>query len=214
VRVRTLTAAVLGALAVAAPAAAVESPPTGTPPSVFATQYPGCLGPLRSLIAQGEFAGVVGPFGQRLTGAVNPPETRRLERASWRWARPRAAGEQRPPVPLAAGSKQPPSPPCTLASPCAEPLLFHPHEPPAAPLAPRPACRSLPLEAHPWPHGQSRPGSVLLPAHPSYRNTFYPVRRRPRSSKRRTAPRLPRECNTRRAGRSARTRARKRTDCP
>jgi len=67
----TLTAAVLGALAFAAPAAAVESPPTGTPPSVFATQYPGCLGPLRSLIGQGEFAGV-GPFGQHFTGDINP----------------------------------------------------------------------------------------------------------------------------------------------
>jgi hypothetical protein len=70
-RLWDFTAAVLGALAFAAPAAAVESPPTGTPPSVFATQDPGCLGPLRSLIARGEFAGV-GPFGQHFTGAVNP----------------------------------------------------------------------------------------------------------------------------------------------
>jgi hypothetical protein len=70
-RVTTLTAAVVGAVVLASPAAAVESPPTGTPPSVFATQFGGCLGPLRSLIAQGEFAGV-GPFGQHFTGDVNP----------------------------------------------------------------------------------------------------------------------------------------------
>jgi hypothetical protein len=70
-RLTTPTAILLGALALAGPAAAVESPPTGTPPSVFAMQYPGCLGPLRSLIAQGQFAGV-GPFGQHFTGDVNP----------------------------------------------------------------------------------------------------------------------------------------------
>jgi hypothetical protein len=70
-RLTTLTGTALAALAFAAPGAAAESPPTGTPPSVFATQYPGCLGPLRSLIAQGEFAGV-GPFGQHFTGEVNP----------------------------------------------------------------------------------------------------------------------------------------------
>jgi hypothetical protein len=60
-----------GALALAGPAGAVESPPTGTPPSAFATQHPGCLGPLRSLIVQGQFAGV-GPFGPHFTGDVNP----------------------------------------------------------------------------------------------------------------------------------------------
>ena len=70
-RLARLTATVVGALALAGPAVAVESPPTGTPPSVFATQYPGCLGPLRSLIAQGAFAGV-GPFGPHFTGDVNP----------------------------------------------------------------------------------------------------------------------------------------------
>jgi hypothetical protein len=70
-RLTTFTATVVGALALASPALAVESPPTGTAPSVFATQYPGCLGPLRSLIAQGQFAGV-GPFGQHFTGQVNP----------------------------------------------------------------------------------------------------------------------------------------------
>jgi hypothetical protein len=61
----------LVALALAAPAAAVESPPTGTPPNVFATQYQGCLGPARSEIAQGNLAGL-GPFGEHFTGDVNP----------------------------------------------------------------------------------------------------------------------------------------------
>ena len=63
--------AVLAALAFAASAAAVESPPTGTPPNVFATQYQGCLGPARSQIAQGNLAGL-GPFGEHFTGDVNP----------------------------------------------------------------------------------------------------------------------------------------------
>ena len=70
-RARLLLAPALGALALAAPVSAVESPPAGIHPSVFATQYKGCLGPLRSLIAQGQFAGV-GPFGEHFTGAVNP----------------------------------------------------------------------------------------------------------------------------------------------
>lgn len=52
-------------------AAAVESPPTGIPPNEFATQDGGCLGPLRSQIARGEFDGV-GPFGEHFTGDVNP----------------------------------------------------------------------------------------------------------------------------------------------
>jgi hypothetical protein len=64
-----LTALLL--LATPAAAKAVESPPTGTSPDAFATQYPGCLGPLRSLIAQGKFAGS-GPFGAHFTGGVNP----------------------------------------------------------------------------------------------------------------------------------------------
>ena len=64
-------ASALASLALAAPAAAVESPPTGTPPSDFATDNSGCLGQLRSMIAQGQFAGV-GPFGEHFTGAVNP----------------------------------------------------------------------------------------------------------------------------------------------
>jgi hypothetical protein len=66
------TAAATG---VAVPAAAapgsVESPPTGISPQEFATQYSGCLGALRSAIAQGQFAGV-GPFGEHFTGQVNP----------------------------------------------------------------------------------------------------------------------------------------------
>jgi hypothetical protein len=61
----------LAALALAAPAYAVENPPSGIPPSEFATQYSGCLGQLRSMIAQGNFAGI-GPFGQHFTGLVNP----------------------------------------------------------------------------------------------------------------------------------------------
>jgi hypothetical protein len=64
-------AAAFASLALAAPAAAVESPPTGTSPSDFATKYNGCLGQLRSMIAQGQFAGV-GPFDEHFTGAVNP----------------------------------------------------------------------------------------------------------------------------------------------
>jgi hypothetical protein len=69
-KIRTLAVA-LAALALASPAGAVESPPTGIPPSVFATKYKGCLGQLRSKIAQGDFAGI-GPFGQHFTGLVNP----------------------------------------------------------------------------------------------------------------------------------------------
>ena len=55
-RPTTLALAAAGALALAAPAAAVESPPSGIPPHVFAPQYSGCLGQLRSKIAQGDFA--------------------------------------------------------------------------------------------------------------------------------------------------------------
>jgi hypothetical protein len=68
---KTLAATALGALALAAPAQAVESPPSGIPPSEFATEYSGCLGQLRSMIAQGDFAGI-GPFGEHFTGLVNP----------------------------------------------------------------------------------------------------------------------------------------------
>jgi hypothetical protein len=66
-----LAAATFAALAVATPAGAVESPPTGIPPSEFATKYQGCLGKLRSKIARGEFEGI-GPFGRHFTGLVNP----------------------------------------------------------------------------------------------------------------------------------------------
>jgi hypothetical protein len=66
-----LAIATLGALVLAAPAGAVESPPSGIAPNVVATQYQGCLGPARSQIAQGNLAGV-GPFGERFTGDVNP----------------------------------------------------------------------------------------------------------------------------------------------
>jgi hypothetical protein len=68
---RTIAAAALASLTLAAPAAAVESPPTGISPSEFASTYKGCLGQLRSKIAQGNFAGV-GPFGEHFTGQVNP----------------------------------------------------------------------------------------------------------------------------------------------
>ena len=64
--------AALGAsLALVGSATAVENPPSGIPPSEFATQYSGCLGQLRSMIAQGDFAGI-GPFGEHFTGLVNP----------------------------------------------------------------------------------------------------------------------------------------------
>ncbi len=68
---KTLAIAGFGAVALAAPAQAVESPPSGISPSEFATQYSGCLGQLRSMIAQGDFDGI-GPFGQHFTGLVNP----------------------------------------------------------------------------------------------------------------------------------------------
>jgi hypothetical protein len=70
-RIGSITLGLVAALALAGPAIAVESPPTGISPSEFATSYQGCLGSLRSLIAQGEFAGV-GPFGEHFTGQVNP----------------------------------------------------------------------------------------------------------------------------------------------
>jgi hypothetical protein len=70
-KMRSILAAGAGALALAAPATAVENPPTGISPSEFATKYSGCLGPLRNSIARGEFAGV-GPFGEHFTGDVNP----------------------------------------------------------------------------------------------------------------------------------------------
>jgi hypothetical protein len=49
----------------------IGSPQTQPNPSDFVTTFHACLGPLRSLIAQGAFAGV-GPFGEHFTGAVDP----------------------------------------------------------------------------------------------------------------------------------------------
>ena len=43
----------------------------GTPANGFATNCQEYLGPLRSQIAQGDFAGF-GPFGEHFTGEVNP----------------------------------------------------------------------------------------------------------------------------------------------
>jgi len=43
--------------------ASVQPPPNGTPPSQFASQDTGCLGPLRSMIASGQLpAGFSGGF--------------------------------------------------------------------------------------------------------------------------------------------------------
>jgi hypothetical protein len=69
--VKTLAAGAVLALVLAAPAAAVQSPPSGISPNEFATKYQGCLGKLRSKIARGEFEGI-GPFGPHFTGDVNP----------------------------------------------------------------------------------------------------------------------------------------------
>ena len=66
---RLIAASAIGALILAAPAAAVESPPTGISPSEFATQYSGCLGKLRSTLAQGF---PVGPFANGFGPGVNP----------------------------------------------------------------------------------------------------------------------------------------------
>ena len=56
--------------------ASVQPPPNGTPPSQFATQDAGCLGPLRSMIASGQLAGVVLPDGTVIpagfSGDFNP----------------------------------------------------------------------------------------------------------------------------------------------
>ena len=54
----------------------VQPPPAGTPPSQFAAQDPGCLGPLRSMIASGQLAGVALPDGfvipAGFSGSFNP----------------------------------------------------------------------------------------------------------------------------------------------
>ena len=64
-----LAAAPSSALAANGPR--VGSPQTQPNPSDFATNFQACLGPLRSMIAQGAFAGV-GPFGEHFTGGVDP----------------------------------------------------------------------------------------------------------------------------------------------
>ncbi len=72
-----ITLAVVGSLlALPAPVLAandgrIGSPQTQPNPSHFVTTYQDCLGPLRSLIAQGQFA-TVPPFGDHFTGAVDP----------------------------------------------------------------------------------------------------------------------------------------------
>ncbi len=57
--------------ALADPPHPVESPPEGTTPDEFATDYSGCLGSLRSAIARGEFEDI-GPFEEHFNGQVNP----------------------------------------------------------------------------------------------------------------------------------------------
>ncbi len=77
IRSATVTLLVWVLLAVpTATALALEHPPAGTPPSGFATQDTGCLGPLRSLIASGALARVQLPDGlvipDGFSGAFNP----------------------------------------------------------------------------------------------------------------------------------------------
>jgi hypothetical protein len=67
----SLLLAALPATASAANDGRIGSPQTQPNPSSFATTYHDCLGPLRSEIAQGDFAGV-GPFGTHFNGAVDP----------------------------------------------------------------------------------------------------------------------------------------------
>jgi hypothetical protein len=67
--VAKLAPVALAALALAGPAGAVESPPQNIPPSEFATKYKGCLGKLRSALAQGL---PVGPFANGFGRGVNP----------------------------------------------------------------------------------------------------------------------------------------------
>ena len=78
--IRRYAAALAGAFALSlvpqVAGADVQPPPAGTPPSQFATQDPGCLGPLRSMIASGQLAGVVLPDGTVIpagfSGGFNP----------------------------------------------------------------------------------------------------------------------------------------------
>jgi hypothetical protein len=67
----SLLLAVVPSAALAANDGRIGSPQTQPNPSDFATTYQACLGPLRSLIAQGAFDGV-GPFGEHFTGQVDP----------------------------------------------------------------------------------------------------------------------------------------------
>lgn len=67
----TVMLALVPATALAANDGRVGAPQTQPNPSAFATGFHDCLGPLRSQIAQGAFAGV-GPFGAHFTGAVDP----------------------------------------------------------------------------------------------------------------------------------------------
>ena len=67
----SLLLAAAPATALAANDGRVGSPQTQPNPSAFASGYQDCLGPLRSEIAQGDFAGV-GPFGQHFNGTVDP----------------------------------------------------------------------------------------------------------------------------------------------
>ena len=67
----SLLLAAVPATALAANDGRIGSPQTQPNPSGFVTTYHDCLGPLRSEIAQGDFAGI-GPFGTHFTGAVDP----------------------------------------------------------------------------------------------------------------------------------------------
>jgi hypothetical protein len=73
--IRRCAAALAGAFALSlvpqVAGAGVQPPPAGTPPSQFATQDPGCLGPLRSMIADGQLAGVVLPDGFVIPGGFS-----------------------------------------------------------------------------------------------------------------------------------------------
>ncbi len=73
-RLGTLLIGCAAALALATPAGAVENPPSGISPSVFATQYSGCLGPLRSVLAQGfkDPSSVPAIFAHGFGPGVNP----------------------------------------------------------------------------------------------------------------------------------------------
>lgn len=71
--------AALSALALATSAGAdggLPQPPAGTPPNAFATSDTGCLGALRSMIANGQLAGVTLPDGfvipAGFSGSFNP----------------------------------------------------------------------------------------------------------------------------------------------